>query len=156
MTLIAIVLVVAGTFFLAVSAFGLIRFPDFYTRAHVVAKSESLGVAMIVLGVIVHHRGGESTLKLILLVAFALVANPTAIHALARAHRLQRVPVEPDPDGEAARRGETGWVERIDPDDGREPTDPAVLAELDGDEIDELAELAADHEESDSDREGGR
>lgn len=141
MTVVAIVLIVAGTFFLAVSAFGLIRFPDFYTRAHVVAKSESLGVAMIVLGVIVHHRGGESTLKLVLLVAFALVANPTAIHALARAHRLQRIPVEPDPDGEAARRGETGWVETIDPDDDRDPTDPAELAEMGGEEIEQLAEL---------------
>lgn len=150
MTVIAIVLIVAGTFFLAVSAFGLIRFPDFYTRAHVVAKSESLGVAMIVLGVIVHHRGGESTLKLLLLVAFALVANPTAIHALARAHRLQRVPVEPDPDGEAARRGETGWVETIAPYDDRDPTDPAELARLDGDEIERLAEFSDLEGEDDS------
>lgn len=148
MSVVAILLVVGGSFFLAVSAFGLIRFPDFYTRAHVVAKSESLGVAMVILGIIAHHRGGDSTLKLLFLVAFSLVANPTAIHALARGHRLQRVPVEPDPDGEASRRGSGGWVETIDPDDSGEPTDPAQLAELGGDDIEGLAALA-DHEQED-------
>jgi multicomponent Na+:H+ antiporter subunit G len=95
MTVVAVVLIIAGLFFLAVSAFGLIRFPDFYTRAHVVAKSESLGVALIVGGVIVYHGGGDGTMKLLLLIGFSLVANPTAIHALARAHRLEHVPVEP-------------------------------------------------------------
>ncbi len=129
MTALAIVLMVVGVFFLAVSAFGLIRFPDFYTRAHVVAKSESLGVAAVILGVIVYHRGDEHTLKLVLLVAFALVANPTAIHALARAHRLQRVPVEPDAH-ETGARGVGAWVETIDPDMDIEPTDPAEVAEL--------------------------
>jgi multicomponent Na+:H+ antiporter subunit G len=91
-TVAAVGLVVVGVFFLAVSAFGLVRFPDFYTRAHVVAKSESLGVALVILGVIVYHGGTDGTLKLLLLVGFALIANPTAIHALARAHRLDRVP----------------------------------------------------------------
>lgn len=147
MTVLAIFLVSAGSFFLAISAFGLIRFPDFYTRAHVVAKSESLGVAMVILGVIAYHRGGEGTLKLVLLVAFALVANPTAIHALSRAHRLQRVPVEPDPDGEIAARNTEGWVETIAPDDEREPTDPAVLATLDEEDIEEIAELVEADEE---------
>lgn len=129
MTVVAIVLMVVGVFFLAVSAFGLVRFPDFYTRAHVVAKSESLGVAAVILGVIVYHRGGEDTLKLVLLVLFALVANPTAIHALSRAHRLQRVPVEPDAH-ETGARGVGAWVETIDPADGTEPTDPAEVAEI--------------------------
>ncbi|MGY6502622.1 MAG: monovalent cation/H(+) antiporter subunit G [Acidimicrobiales bacterium] len=98
MTAAAVVLVVVGVFFLGVSAFGLVRFPDFYTRAHVVAKSESLGVALVVLGIMVYHRFGDGTLKLVLVIFLALVANPTAVHALARAHRLTNLPVEPDED----------------------------------------------------------
>jgi multicomponent Na+:H+ antiporter subunit G len=85
MTAVSVPLIVAGLFFLGVSAFGLVRFPDFYTRAHVVAKSETLGMILVILGVIAHHRFGQGTPKLVLLVAFALVANSTAIHALARA-----------------------------------------------------------------------
>jgi multicomponent Na+:H+ antiporter subunit G len=88
-TAVALVVVLVGVFFMAVSAFGLVRFPDFYTRAHVVAKSESLGVAMVIAGMVLYHRGADGTVKLLALVAFALVANATAIHALARAHRLE-------------------------------------------------------------------
>jgi multicomponent Na+:H+ antiporter subunit G len=88
-TVVAIVLVVAGIFFLAVSTFGLVRFPDFYTRAHVVAKSETLGIVLVVTGVMVHHRFGQGTLRLLLLIGFAMLANPTAIHALARVARRE-------------------------------------------------------------------
>jgi multicomponent Na+:H+ antiporter subunit G len=84
-SVLAIILILSGLFFLAVSAFGLLRFPDFYTRAHVVAKSETLGVILVISGIMVHHRFGEGTWRLVLLLAFAMVANPTAIHALSRA-----------------------------------------------------------------------
>jgi multicomponent Na+:H+ antiporter subunit G len=84
-TAIAVVLIVAGLFFLCVSAFGLLRFPDFYTRAHVVAKSETLGVILVIFGVMTYQRFEDGSLRLVLLLAFAGVANPTAIHALARA-----------------------------------------------------------------------
>jgi multicomponent Na+:H+ antiporter subunit G len=90
MTLVAVLLILAGLFFLGVSAFGLVRFPDFYTRAHVVAKSETLGMILVILGIIVHHRFGAGTPRLLLLVGFALIANATAIHALARAAHGRR------------------------------------------------------------------
>lgn len=85
MTALAVVLMTVGLFLLAVSAFGLVRFPDTYTRAHVVAKSETLGLILVVTGVMAHHRFEEGTLRLVLLLGLAAVANPTAIHAVARA-----------------------------------------------------------------------
>lgn len=87
MTVVAIFLITAGTGFLGVSALGLIRLPDFYTRAHVVGKSETLGIMLVVLGLIVHAGLGPVTLRLVFVLAFAMIANPTAIHALARAAR---------------------------------------------------------------------
>lgn len=86
-TAVAATLIVAGTFFLAVSALGLVRLPDFYTRAHAVAKSESFGLVLIVAGLLVHHRLGPGSVQLVLIAAFALIANTTAMHALARAAR---------------------------------------------------------------------
>jgi multicomponent Na+:H+ antiporter subunit G len=97
-----VALVGSGVFFLGVSAFGIVRFPDFFTRAHVVAKSETLGVMLVISGVIVDHRGGEGTIRLLLLGAFAMVANATAIHALARA-ALTAVEREHEADGGAPR-----------------------------------------------------
>jgi multicomponent Na+:H+ antiporter subunit G len=102
MTALSVMVVLVGVFFMAVSAFGLVRFPDFYTRAHVVAKSESLGVAMVIAGMVLFHRGSDGTIKLVALVAFALVANATAIHALARAHRLEHGHRPGRTDGERA------------------------------------------------------
>jgi multicomponent Na+:H+ antiporter subunit G len=83
-TVIAVVLITSGAAFLAVSAVGLVRFPDFYTRAHAVAKSETLGILLVVAGLMVHHGLGPGAGRLVLVLVFALVANPTAMHALAR------------------------------------------------------------------------
>lgn len=81
---VAVILLVAGVGFLAISALGLIRFPDFWTRAHAVAKAETLGLVLVFLGLIVLNRFGAGSLQLALIAGFSLLVNPTAIHALAR------------------------------------------------------------------------
>ena len=90
---IAAILLVAGTLFLGVSAVGLVRLPDFYSRAHAVAKSETVGILLIVLGLVVHHRLGPASVQLLLIAVFAFLANTTAMHALARA--AIRIGIEP-------------------------------------------------------------
>jgi multicomponent Na+:H+ antiporter subunit G len=49
MNWLAVTLMVIGGLFLAISSIGLLRLPDFYTRAHAVGKAETLG-SMLVLG----------------------------------------------------------------------------------------------------------
>jgi multicomponent Na+:H+ antiporter subunit G len=82
--LLAAVLLLAGTGFLVISAIGLLRFPDFWTRAHAVAKAETLGLVLVFCGLIVLNRFGRGTLQLALIAGFSLLVNPTAVHALAR------------------------------------------------------------------------
>jgi multicomponent Na+:H+ antiporter subunit G len=100
---IATVLLVAGTAFLAVSALGLARFPGFWTRAHAVAKAETLGLVLMLLGLIVFNRFGPGSLQLGLIAVFSLLVNPTAIHALARsaARAEAGLPSEDEDDGAA-------------------------------------------------------
>jgi multicomponent Na+:H+ antiporter subunit G len=81
---VAAVFLVVGTGFLVVSALGLTRFPDFWTRAHAVAKAETLGLVLVFIGLIVLNRLGPGSVQLALIAAFSLLVNPTAIHALAR------------------------------------------------------------------------
>lgn len=81
---VAVVLLVSGAGFLIISALGLARFPDFWTRAHAVAKAETLGLVLVFAGLIVLNRLGPGSLQLFLIAAFSLLVNPTAIHALAR------------------------------------------------------------------------
>ena len=83
--IIAIILTVAGVFFLTVSALGLLRFPDFYARAHAVGKSETLGSILVLGGLAVYNGLELSTIKILFILAFVLIANPTATHAIVRA-----------------------------------------------------------------------
>ena len=71
--------------FLMVSSIGLIRFPDFYTRAHAVGKSDTLGITLTLAGLAVYNGLELSTVKLIIIILFVLIANPTATHAVTRA-----------------------------------------------------------------------
>jgi multicomponent Na+:H+ antiporter subunit G len=78
-------LLIAGAFFLLVSTVGLLRLPDFFTRAHAVGKSETLGALLILGGLAVHNGLELETAKLFLIVLFIAVTNPTGVHTLTRA-----------------------------------------------------------------------
>lgn len=85
MTVLVLALLLAGVFFLSVSALGLLRLPDFYARAHAAGKSETLG-AILVLGAMALHHGPDGvSLKILLILGLIAVNNPTGIHALTRA-----------------------------------------------------------------------
>ena len=85
LTIVAVVLMLGGAFFLAVSALGLLRLPDFYARTHAVGKSETLGTILILSGLAVYNGWELGTVKILFIVLFVLIANPTATHAIARA-----------------------------------------------------------------------
>ena len=92
MTLLGAALVVAGMFFLVVSTVGLLRLPDLYTRIHAVAKSETVGLLLIFGGLLFFPQvTWEVAVRLILVLVFSVLANPTAVHALARAARRSGV-----------------------------------------------------------------
>ena len=47
MSILGAVILSIGLFFMAVTAVGLLRLPDFFTRVHAVSKSETLGIALV-------------------------------------------------------------------------------------------------------------
>jgi multicomponent Na+:H+ antiporter subunit G len=92
LTVLSTVLLLAGLFFLIVSAVGLLRLPEVYTRTHAVSTSETVGVLLMFAGLLLRPEldlGGG--LRLALILAFSLIANPTAVHALVRAAKRQGV-----------------------------------------------------------------
>ena len=84
-TIVAIILMVGGAFFLMVSSLGLLRLPDFYARTHAVGKSETLGAILTLSGLAVYNGWELSTFKILFILLFVLIANPTATHAISRA-----------------------------------------------------------------------
>lgn len=77
-------LMACGAVFLLVSCVGLLRLPDFYTRAHAVGKAETLGSILVLGGLALHHGADLNSVKIPLILVIIFVTNPTATHALTR------------------------------------------------------------------------
>ena len=89
-----VALIAAGIGFMAITSLGLARLPDFFARVHAVSKSETLGLLLVLGGLILYEGASLTSLKLGLVAVFVAIANPVAAHLLTRA---------------ALRAGETPW-----------------------------------------------
>jgi len=88
LNLISAGLLAAGSIFVLIGAFGLIRLPDFYTRLHAAGITDTLGAELILLGLIFQAGLSLVTVKLILISLFIFFTSPTATHAVANAARV--------------------------------------------------------------------
>jgi multicomponent Na+:H+ antiporter subunit G len=79
-------LLIAGGFICFSGAFGMHRFPDFFSRMHAASVTDTLGGSLILFGLMLQTDGQILVLvKLILIFLFILITSPTASHALAKA-----------------------------------------------------------------------
>jgi multicomponent Na+:H+ antiporter subunit G len=83
--IITISFVVLGTFFMFIGSVGVVRLPDFFTRSHATSKSDTLGIMLIVVGLMFFEGFSLNSLKLVIVFVFVALANPVGAHALARA-----------------------------------------------------------------------
>ncbi|WP_213424154.1 monovalent cation/H(+) antiporter subunit G [Bhargavaea massiliensis] len=84
--LIAVPLVV-GVVFTLVTAIGLNRFPDPYTRAHAASKSSTVGVLGILISVFLHFWLIEDHFnpRILLGILFLFITAPVGAHMMGRA-----------------------------------------------------------------------
>ncbi len=75
----------AGSFFVLTGVLGILRMPDIFTRLHAASLTDSLGLELILIGLMFHSGWSLATLKLLLIAIFILFTSPTATHALANA-----------------------------------------------------------------------
>jgi multicomponent Na+:H+ antiporter subunit G len=73
-----------GAVVMLTGAAGVMRFPDFYTRLHAAGKGDTLGQGLVLAGLACTAGFGIISLKLVFILLFVFVLNPTATHALAR------------------------------------------------------------------------
>jgi len=93
MSVVAYALLSLGFFFVMTGVIGILRLPDFYTRLHAMGKTDTIGVALLVLGVAILEGPSLNGLKILLIIVFIGLASPTATHALGRAaHRSGLAP----------------------------------------------------------------
>ncbi|MFO8027444.1 MAG: monovalent cation/H(+) antiporter subunit G [Opitutales bacterium] len=82
-------LLLIGSLSMLLAAIGLIRFPDFYTRAHAGTKAASLGAGMVLLGAILPIDNLDINIRIWLTILFIFLTVPVAGHLLGRAAYLR-------------------------------------------------------------------
>ncbi|PJK17250.1 Na+/H+ antiporter subunit G [Chryseomicrobium excrementi] len=90
-----ILFIAVGVFFILVTAIGLIRLPDVYSRAHAASKSATLGVMSILIGVFLHFWliEGNFNPRIILGIVFLFITGPVGGHMMAKAAYFSGVPL---------------------------------------------------------------
>ncbi len=95
--IIVVLLLLIGLFFMLAGTIGFVRFPDFYSRMHATGKCDTLGEGLMLFALIIYETGYEGlfkgdlqhasfiSIKIVLLILFILLANPTSTHAIAKA-----------------------------------------------------------------------
>jgi len=76
---------ILGGLVILTGALGFHRLPDFWARIHAAGMIDTLGAALIILGMMLQAGLTLVTLKLLLIAIFLFIAGPTASHAIANA-----------------------------------------------------------------------
>ena len=79
------VLLAAGGLIYAIGCLGLVRMPDVFSRLHALSVAETLGVILLIAGMVLQAGFTLVTVKLLFILGTLLLTIPTATHALARA-----------------------------------------------------------------------
>ncbi len=95
--IISLVLVLAGSFFVLAAALGTIRFRDTMARVHAVAKPQTIGLVLVLLGAFIRVVGSpefsvaqRSDLGLLVLLGiFALATAPVTAQRITRVARRE-------------------------------------------------------------------
>ena len=74
-----------GAFFLLASAIGMLRLPDFYCRLHASGNSETLGVMLSFMGLVIYEGLTLTSLKMIMIFLLIFLGNPIGTNILSKA-----------------------------------------------------------------------
>jgi multicomponent Na+:H+ antiporter subunit G len=85
------ILLMGGGFFCIVGAIGINRMPDAFTRLHAASVTDTLGVGLILVGLMVQSGLTLTTARLGIVLILVFFTSPVAGHAIARAMRHRDV-----------------------------------------------------------------
>ena len=83
--LISAALLLIGFAFMVVSAVGVVRLPDFFSRLHASSIGETLGIVLVGLGLILYNGAEFSSAKILLIVIALFFVNPVGTHLIGKA-----------------------------------------------------------------------
>ena len=86
-------LILIGSVMAVISAIGILRLPDVYTRSHAATKSSTLAVLLSLTGTFIYFWASENfiSVRLLLGILFVFLTAPVAGHLITRAAYRSRV-----------------------------------------------------------------
>lgn len=90
---IGVFLILLGSILSVISAIGLIRFPDVYTRAHAATKTTTVAVLITLVGVFLYFWLAEHfiSVRVMLVILFVFLTAPVSGHLILRASYRAKV-----------------------------------------------------------------
>lgn len=84
---VGVILILIGSIVSLISAIGIIRFPDIYSRAHAATKTTTLAVLITLVGTFIYVWFGEAymSVRLVLGIVFVFITAPISGHLVLRA-----------------------------------------------------------------------
>jgi multicomponent Na+:H+ antiporter subunit G len=82
--LLSMVCLLVGSAFAVIGGIGIVRLPDFFTRIHGAGITDTLGAALILLGLLLQAGFTLVAVKLLMVWFFLFITSPTSTHALAK------------------------------------------------------------------------
>ena len=77
--------VIGGVAFSLIGGLGMLRLPDLFSRMHAAGMIDTLGIGLILIGLMLQGGGFLVTIKLVFILIFIFFTSPSATHALAKA-----------------------------------------------------------------------
>ena len=91
--IISLIFIILGTFFIAVSAIGLLRMPDLYMRMSATTKAATLGVGFVLFGTAVQYWDIGIFSRALIIISFLMITAPVTAHMIGRAAYFDGVPL---------------------------------------------------------------
>lgn len=88
-----VLLILIGSLMSVISAIGIVRFPDVYTRAHAATKTSALAALLTLAGTLIYFWLHDSffSIRLLLAFIFVFITAPVSGHLILRAAYRSRV-----------------------------------------------------------------
>ena len=81
----------AGGVFVVIGGIGALRMPNLYTRMHAASVTDTMGAALVLLGIMVQSGLTLVTIKLVAILIILLITSPTSSYALASAASMAAI-----------------------------------------------------------------
>jgi len=83
--------ILAGSVFMLLAGIGVLRMPDLYMRLSTVTKGSTMGIFLLLVGVMIEFHTLGVFIKVLAVLVFGLVTSPVAAHMVSRAAYFQGV-----------------------------------------------------------------